>query len=250
MYREFGEDRESPEISDSLTPGAPQPSRISDSPAGNLLQNFLEVINLTGEDAQENYESALKELRERADEVVIEIARAEQACDPEDYPFRWALVHAAAELRHASALPFLRNIVLTPIPPERSRDPHSFSTAGEETILRTTAIEGVEYLADQGNEEAQEALFDFLKIDSLSIRRASVQAILATIKDRKVLGRMRELIPQDQHFLLEIKRIDVKDAPQIQDPQRHLTEKGREAKIDPPPRIPGEPEGDAPKAYQ
>jgi hypothetical protein len=50
----------------------------------------------------------------------------------------------------------------TPIPPERSKNPHSFSTVAEETILRTTAIEGIKYLAADGSEAAIESLFDFL----------------------------------------------------------------------------------------
>jgi hypothetical protein len=56
-------------------------------------------------------------------------------------------LRAAAELQHPAALPFLFNLVLTPIPPEESPDPHSFSTVAEETILRTTAVEGIGHLA-------------------------------------------------------------------------------------------------------
>jgi hypothetical protein len=79
-----------------------------------------------------------------------------------DYPTRWAHVHAASELRHPAALPFLRNLILTPIPPEESPDPHSFSTVGEETILRTTAVEGIGYLA-RGRADATEMLFEALR---------------------------------------------------------------------------------------
>jgi hypothetical protein len=239
----------SPRLSDSLAPGPPRPDPISNSPAGTALRNFLALMNRAGEDAQAEYEAALEELRQAAEDVIIEIARASNACDDEDYPFRWALVHVAAELRHPAALPFLRNLVLTPIPAERSRDPHSFSTVAEETILRTTAVEGVEYLAVDGNDAALEALFAFLGQPPLSIRRASVQAILATKGGQDLRKRVAALLPEDQHFLLDIKRVDVREVPQIDDPEKHLTEAGRRGAAKAPPRIPGEPEGDAPKVY-
>src|SRR3712207_8247200 len=50
-----------------------------------------------------------------------------------------------------------RSFVRTPIPLERSKDSHSFSTVAEETILRTTAVDGVEQLAAEGNDDAREA---------------------------------------------------------------------------------------------
>lgn len=239
-----------PTAPDSLRPGAPRPDPISDSPAGELLRNFLVTFEQVGEEAQERYEVALKELREQAEEVVIEIARASGLCSEEDYPLRWALVHAAAELRHPAALPYLKNLALTPIPPERSEDPHSFSTVAEETILRTTAVEGVEYLAAEGKEQAQEALFAFVRVPSLSIRRAAVLGILATGEEKDARKRLRKLLPEEQHFLLDIKRVDVREVEQIEDPESHLSEAGRQATIDAPPRFPGEPEGDTPKAYR
>lgn len=242
-------DNPEPELSDELTPGKSEPDRISDSPAGRLLSNFLDVMNGEGDDAQEAYDAALNDLRERAGDVIMEIARAAGHCAEENYPLRWALVHVAAELRHPDALPFLRNVVLTPIPEERSPDPHSFSTAAEETIIRTTAVEGVEYLAGEGFEPATETLFQFLEVPSLSVRRAAVQGILATDEGSERRERIAELLPQDQRFLLDIKRVNVSDVPQVEDPQRHLREEVRDRETDPPPRIPGQPEGDAPKTY-
>jgi hypothetical protein len=236
---------QSPDSSDALRVRRGERTVFSDSPAGVLLANFLAAMNRTGDDAEETYRRALKQLQANADLVAVEIARAENDCNKRDYPTRWALVHAAAELRDAAALPFLRNLVSRPIPPEQSRDPHSFSTVGEETILRTTAVEGVGYLAAEERREALEALFEFLKQPSLSIRRAAVQSILSAPGGGRMRRRIAALLPDEHQFLLELKSVDVRDVPQIEKPQRHLTEAGRRERTEAPPDFPGrEPEAE------
>lgn len=243
--------KENPSMDDSLKQKENRSNPISESPAGKLLRNFIAAINAYGEDAQEAYEEALEAMRKQAEEVIVEIAQASGHCHQNDFPFRWALVHAAAELRHPETIPYLANLVKTPIPPERSKKSHSFSTVAEETILRTTAIEGIEKLRDEcENEEINELLFEFLKLPSLSIRRAAVQALL-TEKDNKNQGkRIAEMLPEDQHFLLDIERKNVDDVPQVEEPYRHLKEsaKNREEK-ESAPRIPEEPDGDAPQIH-
>jgi hypothetical protein len=129
-------------------------------------------------------------------------------------------------LRHPAALPFLRNLILTPIPPEESPDPHSFSTVGEETILRTTAVEGIGYLA-RGRADATEMLFEALRQPSLSIRRAAVQSLLATVRGRRLRARIARALPEEHQFLLDLKAVSVRDVPQIRNPERHLSEAGR-----------------------
>jgi hypothetical protein len=202
-----------------------------------LLQNFFIAMNAAGDDAEEEYRRALADLRRQADLVVVEIARAQGDCNAHDYPTRWAHVHAAAELRHPAALPFLRNLILTPIPPEESPDPHSFSSVGEETILRTTAVEGIGYLA-KDHADATEALFEALKQPSLSIRRAAVQSLLATSRGRRLQARIRKALPEDQQFLVDLKAVDVRDVPQVKKPERHLSEAGRRGGIAPAPSLP------------
>ena len=206
----------------------------SDNEIAPLLRSFFAAMNRIGDNAQQLYEEALAALRSRPENTIAEIMRAERMTDEEDYSTRWALVHAASELRNPVALPYLRNLVQTRIPHERSRNPHSFSTVTEETILRTTAIEGVEHLAVAGNNDAIEALFEFLEQPSLSIRRASVQAILATREGQSLRARVAVLLPQDQQFLLDIRRVDVREVPQINNPQKYLATTRRE-KTNPPP---------------
>ena len=242
-------DHDAPTLSDSTKPSGRRHDHIGFHPAAELLRDFLNVMNATGDDAQKQYDAALAELRKHGEDVIVEVARAEGACEESNYPFRSALCHVATELRHPAALPFLRRILSTPIPPERSSDPHTFSTVAEETILRTIAVEGVGHLAAEGNQVALETLFDCLRQSSLSVRRAAVQAILATKEGKNVRARMAQLLPKEEQFLLELKREDVRKVAQVKDPQRHLGEAARQRDKEPSPRLPGEPEGDAPKVY-
>ena len=236
-----------PQASDALNvnPGPPDADPISNSPAGRRLRDALNVMNDFREDARERWADTLSEMRERAADVVVEIAAAEAATDRENYPLRFQLVHTAAELKSPEALPFLRQFVRTRIPPERSKDPHSFSTVAEETILRTTAVEGVEQLAAEGNNEAQEALWGFLEQDSLSVRRATVQALLAT-GGEGVRQRIEESLPEHQRFLLDIRRMEPGEVPQIEDPERHLSREMRRPGGTPPaPELPNDRPGQA-----
>jgi hypothetical protein len=125
-------------------------------------------------------------------------------------------------------VPFLKSVVLTPIPPEESPDSHTFSTVTEETILRTTAIEGLERLAVDGSDAALDVMLGALDQPSLSMRRAAVQGILATTRGAELRDRLAEILPEDQRFLLAIQRAVVQDVPQVRDPRTHLADKAGE----------------------
>lgn len=188
-----------------------------------LIENLLETMYAVGDDAEATYARALAELQANPDEAIVALARLEGECvSPSSYPRRWALIYAASQLDHAAVLPLLRQVVLTPIPEEESSNPHSFSTVKQETVLRCTAIEGVGALARRGNERATDSLFEFLSIQSISIRRASVQALLAM--DSSLYERIADHLPREQRYLLDIKPVAVADVAQIVDPTRHLRE--------------------------
>lgn len=196
-----------------------------------LLENFLQAINHTSDDSEKTYKNAIDQLRGHVKEIIVEIIRQEAVCEQNDYSKRWGLIFAACELKDNYSLPFLKNTVLKPIPDEQSRNPHSLSTVGEETIIRTTAVDGISSLSELGNKEALKSLFEFLPIPSLSIRRASVQGILASHKDDNTRKKILELLPKDQHFIVSLKPMKVQDFQQIDDPEKYLKSR-RKAKRD------------------
>jgi hypothetical protein len=196
------------------------------------IERYLKTLYATGEDAEERHKRALEELRRDGGEAVIALAKAEAGCQRGDYPRRWALVYAATRLSHDAALPYLRELVLTPIPSPKVRDAHAFSVAREETILRTTAIEGVGRLARNGNKRALEALLGFLEIPSISVCRASIQAILSAEPGYR--DQIAERIPRGFRHLLDVRPAQVTTVPQVKDPKKHLRIKKPLAKPLPP----------------
>lgn len=200
------------------------------------ISRYLRTLNATGDNAEQRHTSALEELRREPGEAVVALAKAGACCDLHDYPRRWALVYAATRLDHDAALPYFRELVLTPVPSPEARDTHALSAAREETILRTTAIEGVGRLAERGNKRALEALLEFLNIPSISIRRASIQAILSA--EPAYRDKLAERIPSDFHYLLDVRPVPVTKVPQVKNPRKHLRDQKPLGKPLPPKLIP------------
>ena len=227
------------------TPGSPgsDDSLILQPSAGSVdrgrfadrISRYLRTLNETDDEAETRQAKALDELRSEAGEAVVALAKAEASARPHDYPLRWALVYAATRMYHESALPYLRELILAPIPPPAGGGAHHASLAREETILRTTAIEGIGLLAERGNQRALEALFEFLDIDSLSVRRASIQAILAVDPDAR--DRIAERLPSQFHYLLDIRRAPVEQVPQIKNAEEHRAKKETAGRKPPPPEL-------------
>jgi hypothetical protein len=213
----------------------PSKNPIRDTEAGKALREFLAVIYNQGDGAAQAYDQALERLRAHGEGVAAEIAYAEPLLREGDYPGRWALIFAACELRSPAALPYLQSFALSRIPAERSPDPHSFSTVAEETILRTTAIEGIGRLARENNARAVEALFECLARPVISMRRAAVQELLAAPDGQKQRDRIAAALPDDQRFLLDLRRIDVHQVPQVRYPEQFLAPALREPSSMPPP---------------
>jgi hypothetical protein len=67
-----------------------------------------------------------------------------------------------------------------------------------------------------------------------------VQALLATARGRKLRARIARALPEDQQFLLDLKAADVRDIPQVKQPQRHLSEAGKRGGVTSAPNLPGD----------
>jgi hypothetical protein len=190
---------------------------------GALIERYLSAMTAGDERAESDCGAALGEMRKHPWNVIVALTRAEARSDRSDYWLRWALVYLAVQLKHEAALPYFRDLLLTPIPPEASETPDSFSTVRHETILRTTAIKGVGYLAARGNQHAVDALFEALQIPSLSVCRAAVQALLAA--NPNLRARIGHCLPRDLHFLLDLKTSHVSEVPEGQGLTKEVQEK-------------------------
>lgn len=220
-----------------------------DADGARLLDAYLEAAFTAESIDDERYVRALAGVRDRADEVVTVISEAFDAiasADTIDYPLRWALVDAAAAMRVPAALPLLARVIETPMPlyepqPDHAEDEaapeHATGTAllAPETVLRTTAVDGVGLLALDGSQEAIDLLRTTLQIESLSIRRAAVQALLAVDGSGEMRDRLRSLLPDEQQFLVDLQLVTPADVPGIADPEQDLATEGPQPENGPPP---------------
>lgn len=193
------------------------PFSFEASPDQEMNALIVEAVNRmggVGAKAEDDYQRALKALRERAEEAVDVIVAEYEALSEERYLDRWSLVHLLAEFRHPNAAKALNRIITSRIPAEKSKVTHDLSTVTEEVMIRTTAVEGVVLLSADGVEEARQVLLRHARNRTFSIRRASVQGLMetGTDDDKRALRALLKETGQEQ--LLKIRRMDVREVPQ------------------------------------
>ena len=120
-----------------------------------------------------------------------------------------------AELKHEAALEPADRLLSGRMPEEQSADPHSFTTAGEEVMIRTTAVEAVTRMAADGSQRAREILLRHVLHENFSVKRSAVQGYLAHGGEQARATLMKTL-PERDHFILDIQRVDVRQVPQAQ----------------------------------
>jgi HEAT repeat protein len=196
----------------------PHPFGFKKSPDNPLNERIVEAINMmggVGNDAEANYQAALDALRKQSSKVVPIVA-AEYADLPKDqYLDRWSLIQLLAELKAASSLPILDGILSSRIPPEQSKNPHSFTTVGEEITIRTTAVEAVTRIAADKNKQALEILLKHAQHKNFSVQRASIQGYL-TYGGKDAREVLVKVLPKKDQFILDIRRVDIREVPQAE----------------------------------
>jgi len=212
------------------------------------LQDALSGLFAGGDDAQFRYDQAVDSLNRDPEQMMVAISAAYGHCPVTDYPQRHALVAAASRLRDEGALPFLASVALSEIPPEGSKDPHSFSTVGEETIIRMSAVDSIARHAARGLQLAIDLLLRCVESPAFSVRRAAVSGLMATREWQNLRPRMEAIIPKEQHFIFDLKNVSVRDAIQVKDPTKHLVEGYEPFRGQKPHIRRSEPKGDKPKA--
>jgi hypothetical protein len=183
-----------------------------------LARRIVDAINLmggVGEKAEACYQKALDGLARQSKEVVKALAEEYERLDARHYLDRWALIHLMAELKHETALDFLDRLLSSHIPEEKSADPHSFTTVGEELMIRTTAVDAVTRIAADANSRALEILLRHVRHENFSIKRAAIQGYLAH-GGEQARATLLQVLPERDHHILDIKRTDVRQVPQAE----------------------------------
>lgn len=183
-----------------------------------LAARIVEAINRmggAGPAAERCYQQSLDALARRGKEVVAALAEEAERLAEDRYLDRWALVQLMAELKHEAALDPLDRLLASRLPEERSNDPHSFTSVGEEVMIRTTAVEALTRIAAEGHPRAAELLLRHSGHENFSVKRAAIQGYLAH-GGEKAEEVLRKTLPERDHFILGIRRVDVRQVPQAQ----------------------------------
>lgn len=183
-----------------------------------LARRIVDAINLmggVGEQAETCYQKALDGLARCSKEVVQALAEEYERLDSRHYLDRWALFQLMAELKHEAALEPADRLLSSRLPDEQSTDPHSFTTAGEEVMIRTTAVEAVARLAADGSARALEILLQHTSHENFSVKRAAVQGYMA-YGGEQARATLLKALPDRDHYILDIRRVDVRQVPQAE----------------------------------
>lgn len=183
-----------------------------------LAQRIVDTINLmggVGEQAETCYQKALDGLARRSKEVINALAEEYERLEARHYLDRWALIQLMAELRHEAALEPADRLLSSRIPEEQSRDPHSFTTVGEEVMIRTTAVEAVTRMAADGSARALDILLRHAGHENFSVKRAAIQGYLA-YGGEQARATLLKTLPERDHHILDIQRVDVRQVPQAE----------------------------------
>lgn len=186
----------------------------SDKKLNSMIVETINAMGAFGDDADKNYQKLVRQLRENNDAVSI-LTDEYASIDESQYLDKWSLIELLGEIGNEKALDFLNQVASEKLPREKSKDPHSFSTVGEEIMIRTTSIDAISKLANKGVKRAGESLLKHVQNANFSIKRAAVQAFLE-VGGKDSLETLRKELPKDFHYVLEIQRTDVRKVPQAE----------------------------------
>lgn len=209
-------DQEHGATGDSLAVDTVPPFQFDgvDPDLASRIQEAVNAMGAVGDDAEQIYQRALGNLTDESERVVEAVARELAVMAEDTYLDRWALIQLLAELQDPASLPVLDDFLSRPMTAERFPNTHGRSTRRRETIVLATAIEAIRRIAGTGDETAVELLQKHATHEGLTVRRAAIQGYLEYGGDQ-ARDRLVEALPKEDHYLLDIRRIDVREAPPV-----------------------------------
>lgn len=190
------------------------------TPGGTTLRRYVSAISDPGMD-ETQLATLGKNLSQASAEVMPALIETWRATPDQETGLRWALVYLAPIIG-SSAVPFLRDVVLSPVMPERSPDPHGYSTKAWNSIVRSRAVGGLESLAVAGAAGAESALFECLSHELFSIRTLSAIALVHLPGGRERREQVQRALPEAERSIIDIERVKVSVVAQVRDPRKHL----------------------------
>ena len=184
------------------------------TPATGLAQSVLQAVtHLNTVSGDNRYAASLNSLKQNAAEAAPLIAQLYRAAPETAYVDRWSLVKVLSDLHQPQSLPHLDAIANIPLPAAQGEGAER--RLCEETMIRTTAAEGIARQAGTGDAAALALLLKNCQNPIFSVRQASVQAYLAH-GGPQARATLERLIPPNEHFVMDIREVSAADMPPSQ----------------------------------
>jgi hypothetical protein len=199
----------SPRRGDSLELGDPiRP--FGESTTEWLLSQALNSMHATNDEGRYTYSQAVAVLRERSGELLAVLRQIEDRLPAGSHMVEWSLHYVLAELEDPA---LISKFVATAVRKVAERNPDIRGCQGPEdlaVLVQVMAVEALERLVARDKQLAIQALFEVVEAQPhLAVRRPAVQAVLRS--DPTQTEKLRELLPEGQRFVLDLKRVPLQD---------------------------------------
>jgi HEAT repeat protein len=214
---------------DTATEAASPPGTSLDPAVAGFIDAAYTAVSAT----DESYIAALERLRRDPERAEREIEAAYRSVGDDEIRVRESLLLAAGSLAHPSILPLLVDVAQKPV---RGNATHDGGRVFEESVLKLIAVDGIEAIAGTGDADAAEALVTLAASPDRAVQAAAVVALKYSDAHRARYEELRDALPEDRRYLLDVVRANVEEVPQIDDPRRRLRAEPTVADARPDPR--------------
>lgn len=184
-----------------------------DSRGGDLPTAIAEHISAAYSRSDAAPDSGhLDAIQSQSAQLAEEIARIYETAGATNYDLRWALVNLAADSHPTRSVEFLHRVAAADIPNEATTDTHRFPRTTNELVIRIRAIEGLRKHALRGHEAGVDALFQLVNASHFSVRKAAALGLIGLGDGTTNRDRLLELLPANEHFVLDIPEAEVEVA--------------------------------------
>gem|GEM_PF-1977106 len=198
---------DSPRQGDRLGLGDPM-RPFGDSTTGWLLSQAMHGMHAVDAQGRHAYRQAVAALRERSGELLATLKQIEDRLSPDSYLVEWSLHYILADLEDPALIPTLVATAVRKVA-ERNRDMQACERPEDSQVLvQIMAVEALERLVKREKQQAIRALLEVVEAQPhLAVRQPAVQTLLQA--DPTLAEKLRELLPEGQRFILDLKRVPV-----------------------------------------
>jgi hypothetical protein len=177
---------------------------IARDPATWLIGQVLSTLHSDCDNSKQAHQQSLQMLGKMEDASTA-IGQLVHNAPEHDHSLKWALLHILSNLKREDSADIFLRVAAEPVRGEEAYGKGCETARSGEILVRTMAIEGLSEVV-KTNKHFIEYLWKLLDAQTeRSLRIEIVKAILAA--DPDAIGRLKDMLPKDLHFALELKHV-------------------------------------------